>query len=639
MCGIAGVFSLRDPINERDIAEVDQMTHLLTHRGPDTTGFYKDANCVLGNTRLKIIDLSDNAFLPMTNEDESIWIVYNGEATNFRELIQEFKLTEKHTFRSTSDTEVLIHLYEEIGIDFVNQLSGKFAFCLYDKNINRAFVVRDFYGIRPLFTLITQDRFYFASEIKSFMYLDRFNSSIDTEAMFHYFSLAYIPDIHTPFEQIREIQGGILHEIDLNTKTHEEKEYYELRYETDYSLTEENVTDRLHSMMLDSVRRNLISDRPLGMTFSGGFDTSTILALCKELGVNKEMHTFSIVIDEPSFNEKYYQDIMVDFAKPIHHELVVRPGDVLGALHKHMAFLDEPCGDGSTIPIFLLAEDAKKYVSVLLSGEGGDEVFNAYETHGAWKVRNLYRKYIPAAMRKMIYWMAHQLPCNYQKLSFDWLAKRFTEGAELEAPRAHLYWRQVLDEQEKKLLMPDYSGYKRTDDFFADVFHGNDFNEELNRISLVDMKYFFIGDVMLKNDRMIMSQSIEARFPYMDRLLMEFVSSIPPNLRIHGLTRRYIQRQAMKGYLPKKIYRRQNMGLEMPHAMWFLDAFGLTAKEYFTKERIERSGILSHKFVQHLWNEHVEMKRDNGRTLWCIMLFLIWFDMFVYKKDFQNYLT
>lgn len=615
------------------------MTTILRHRGPDQEGFYYDERCALGARRLKIIDLSDNANQPMSNEDQTVWITYNGEITNFKELRKQFKLDEKHQFRSYCDTEVLVHLYEELGIECLNHLTGYFAFCIYDKRSKKAYIVRDFYGIRPLFFLIHSDKLYFSSEIKSFLELSCFTYELDYEAFFHYLSLVYIPGRHTPFKQVKELEGGWLIEVELEKKCFKEKEYYQIRYETDDSITEHEATVRVHELMEDSMRRNLISDAPLGHTLSGGFDTSSMLALSKKLGISRDVHTFSIKMGESSFDESHYQKIMVDFAKPIHHEVYVGPQEVLDNLIVHMAYMDEPTRDGSALPHFILANEAKKYVSVLLSGEEGDEVFNAYETHLAYKVRKLYRKYIPKPLRKLIRAVTGRLPTNYKKLSFDFLAKRFSEGAELSAPEAHFYWRHALNEQEKRLVMPNHSDYKPTEQFFTELFNKADFPDELNRISLIDFKYFFIGDVMVKNDRMFMAHSIEARFPWVDRFLVEYISSLPANLRIKRFTRRYIQKQAMKNHIPDAIYRRQNMGLEMPHAIWFLKELRPFVEQYFTKENIEKTGFLNYDGVHQLWEQHVAKKKDNGRSLWSILIFLIWFDLFVWNKDYKKYVT
>ncbi|RKX96321.1 MAG: asparagine synthase (glutamine-hydrolyzing) [Spirochaetes bacterium] len=638
MCGISGLFTLNSSVTSKDIEEVKAMTSLLRHRGPDCLDIFKDEKCVLGNTRLNIIDLTENAHLPMSNENQKIWITYNGEVTNFKELKEQFHLDKKHRFRSSSDTEVLIHLYEELGIDFLKHLTGMFAFCLYDKNINKAYIVRDFYGIRPLFYMIKRNKFYFASEIKSFLDLDCFNNKIDYEAIYHFLSLAYIPDTLTPFEDIKELQGSHLFEVDLAKKSVQEREYYTIDYKPDYSINEKNIGKELHNILLDSVRRNLIADVPIGLTLSGGVDTSSILALTKELNLSQDVHTYSIKMAESSFDESYYQKIMVDFAKPIHHEVVVTPRDVIDNLIQHMAYMDEPSGDGAAIPSFLLAKEAKKEVSVLLSGEGGDEVFNAYETHRAYKVRKLYRKYIPGLLRKMVKKTAHRLPTSYNKLSFDFLAKRFTEGVEKNIPESHFFWRHVLTEEEKKSIMPNNCDFKKTDSFFTELFNNLTFDDDFNKISLIDIKYYFIGDLMVKNDRTIMAHSIEARFPYMDRLVMEYASKIPPNIRMKGFKGRYVQRKAMKNYLPKQIARRSNMGLEMPHSIWFMNDCKCLVNDFLSKKNIEKTEVLNYKAVDNLWREHREHKRDNGRALWCILNFLIWFDLFVYNKDYKKYL-
>ena len=239
-------------------------------------------------------------------------------------------------------------------MDFLNHISGMFAFCLYDSNLGKAYIARDFYGIRPLFYMIKQGRFYFASEIKSFLDLACFENKINYESIYHFLSLAYIPGKLTPFKDIQEMENGHLFEIDVARGSFQEREYYKINYIPDYSLCEDSIAAELHKVLLDSVRRNLISDAPLGLTLSGGVDTSTLLTLIKELGRSQDIHTYSIKMDESSFDESYYQRIMVNFAKSIHHEIIVKPQDVLDNLISHMAYMDEPSGDGAAIPSFIL---------------------------------------------------------------------------------------------------------------------------------------------------------------------------------------------------------------------------------------------------------------------------------------------
>lgn len=643
MCGISGVISLNEnkPIAEKDLLNAKRMNAVLRHRGPDSQAIKHDKKCILSSTRLNIIDLSHNADLPMQTTDGNIILSYNGEITNFKKLKKDFKLDQKYTFTSTSDTEVLLHLYQELGIDCLKHLSGMFAFALYDKRINKVFIVRDFYGIRPLFYRIKNDRLYFSSEIKSFTETDDFSDAINTEAIYHYFALAYIPEQQTPFTEIKELADSHYIEIDLNIQKTEIVEYYKIDYTPNYDLTEKETTQKVHDLLMDSLDRNLISDAPLGMTLSGGIDTSCMLGMAKALGKSNQMHTYSIKIDEPSFDESYYQNIMANYAGSIHHEIKVNAENVIENLIQHMAFMDEPSGDGAAIPSYILAKEAKKDVSVLLSGEGGDEVFNAYETHGAYMVRNLYRKTTPSVLRNLLRKTATILPTSYNKLSFDFLFKRFTHGAEKNIPEAHFYWRHALNKLEQDKLMPNHNNFEPSEKIFTKMFNSLDFDDDLNKLSLIDIKYFFVCDLMVKNDRTFMANSVEARFPFMDRELIDFTSTIPTSMKVKkfGFNRRYIQKQAMKPYLPKEIFNRKNMGLEMPHSLWFLHKLKPIAEKYFSKNMIDKTQILSYPTVNRMWQEHLARKKDHGRSLWCILNFVIWFELFIEKKNYKDYLT
>jgi asparagine synthase (glutamine-hydrolysing) len=635
MCGIAGLIKLEGAVDPREAAAVETMLDRLRHRGPDDRGVYRGEKVVLGNTRLKIIDLSDNAHLPMSNESGDVRLAYNGEVTNFRELEAEFRLREKYRFRSSSDTETLLHLYEELGLGFFTRLSGMFALCLYDRRAEKAWIARDFYGMRPLFYMAGRGRLWFGSEIKAFLELPGFEGRLDAGALHDYFSLAYIPGEATPFEEVREVRAGELIEADLRAGRWSARRYHELRYDVDETMEEAPAAARLREAMRDAVRRNLISDAPLGLTLSGGVDTACLLALADELGAARRMHTYSIRMAEQSFDESRFQKVLVDRYKPLHHEISVGPSDVEEFLEEHMAFLDEPTGDGAAVPNYLLAREAKKDVRVLLSGEGGDEVFNAYETHGAFKVRRLYRRLAPRLLRAALREAARRLPSSYKKLSLDFLLKRFTAGAEESVPKAHFYWRHVLSEEEKRRLLVR-PGARPTDELFAEMFDALPYDDELNRLSHIDLTYYFVDDLMVKNDRMFMAHSVEARFPYADRLLVDFASRIPTRLKIKGFSRRHIQKRAMADLLPPAIVRRKNMGLEMPHSLWFLKELRPLAEKYFAKKSVEKSGLLHHAAVDALWKEHLAGARDNGRALWCVLMFLVWFDVFVHEKSYRR---
>jgi len=436
MCGIAGIISLKDNLSEKDLSVCENMTNVLRHRGPDNTSFFKDNDCLLGNTRLKIIDLSDQANLPMSNNRNDLIIAYNGEVTNFKELKQQYNLEDSYPFKTHSDTEVLLALYEKIGTKMFKELSGQFVFTLYDKRIKKSFIVRDQFGIRPIFYSIHKGNLYFASEIKSFLEIPDLSLEVDKQAIYDYFSLIYIPGQRTPFSQVKELDGGHFIEIDFSKKDHLIHEYYNLEYCPDYSMTEKEAIDGFYEVMEDSVRRNLISDAPLGMTLSGGLDTSSMLGIMHKLGKSNEVHTFSLKMGEKTFDESKYQRLMSDQTGSIHHEITVNPEDVIQTLIEQMAFMDEPNGNGAVIPSYLLAKEAKKFVKVLISGEGGDEITNGYDTHLANKVRRIYRK-APSLLRKLAFLSAHSLPVSLDKVSFEFMAKRFTEGSDKSPAAAH----------------------------------------------------------------------------------------------------------------------------------------------------------------------------------------------------------
>jgi len=637
MCGIAGVFSCGAELGDADKSDAEKMLATLIHRGPDSRALRAGQGFVLGNTRLKITDPSENAALPMANEDGSVILAYNGAVTNFIDLKQELRLAEKHRFKSSSDAEVLVHLYEEEGIRFLRRLSGMFAFCLYDARRQKAYLARDFFGLRPVFYMPKNGKLYFASTIKAFFELGCFEKKINPEAIHHFLSLAYIPGELTPFEDIKELGGGEYIEIDIARGTWSKNQYYQLNYEQDNSLTEETAAAHLRDLLFNSLERNLAVDAPVGLTLSGGVDTGGLLGMLKSLGRSRRTHTFSIRVGEPSFDESRYQKILVDYANPIHHEISFGAEDVRESLKTHLSYMDEPSGDGAAIPLFLLAREAKNYVSVLLSGEGGDELFNAYETHRAFKARRMYRALAPAAARRMLLRLAEKMPVSFGKLSLDFVAKRFTRGAELDAPGAHMLFREAFSEEDKRRLLPNHDGFAPTDEIFRSLFRDLPFDDDLNKISFIDLKHYFIGDLMVKNDRMLMAHSIEGRYPYMDRPVVEFAARIPVGLKLKGFQGRYIQKKALAGLLPPAILRRRNMGLEMPYSTWFLRELRPLMEEYIAPNRLGRCGLFNHAAVMEIWREHLSRKKDHGRALWSLLSFLVWFDLFIYEGDHKSY--
>ena len=640
MCGISGIISLEKNLSDSDYSTVKRMSDSISHRGPDQQKIIKFDKLILANNRLKIMDLDDRSSLPMSSKDESIWICYNGEISNFKELKNKYKLDDKYDFKGTSDTEVMIYLYKELGISFVNELSGMFAFCLVDFKKKKTWLVRDFFGIIPLFYRIKENKIYFASEIKAFYEINSLEKSLDYHSIYHFFTLAYIPGKHTPFKEINEMRGGQLIEIDNEKNSFFLKKYYNVKYPIDYNITEKDAAKNAYELMLDSVRRNIQSDAPIGTTLSGGIDTSAITCLIKDLGKSKNFHTYSLKMGEKSFDESKYQRLIADYCQTNHHEILITQEDVLNSLYCHMAHIDEPNGNGASIPSFILAKEAKKEVSVLLNGEGGDETFSAYSIYGAYRAKNLYTKFAPKFLRKIIYNLVHKLPTSYKKLSLDFQLKRFTEGAELHPAAAHIYWRHVLTDQEKEDTILNRQGYEKTEKVMIELFEQLDYSDDFNKINFLDIEHFFIDDLLVKNDRMFLANAVESRFPFMDRILFEYMSKVPPNLRMKGINkRRHIEKLAMKNSVPNEILRRGNFGLEMPHSIWFFDNLKPLLKKYLNEKSIKKTEYLSYEKVDKILQLHFSGKKDYGRALWCILMFQMWHEMFIEKNNYKNYLV
>jgi len=636
MCGIAGIASHGAPLGRDEAATVGRMLDVLRHRGPDSRGILSDRRCVFGNARLKIIDRSPAADMPMSSEDGKIWLTYNGEITNFRQL--RAGLEGGRRFRSASDTEVLLRLYEERGIGFLNGLAGMFSFAVYDQRVQKLHLVRDFFGLRPLFYARGPGRLSFASEIKALMETPGFDSSLDTGAVSDYFSLGYVPGAGTPFRSVRELQAGHRLELDLRSGELSESRYHRLSYETDASPGERETAAQLRTRLLDSVGRNLVADVPVGLALSGGIDSTSLLALARELGRSRDLHVFSIKLEEPSFDESRWQKLAVDAVPCVHHQVAVGPSAILENLEASVAYMDEPSVDGAAVPLYLLAREAKKHVSVLLLGEGGDEIFNAYETHRAYRVREAYRQWAPGWLRALLREAAPRLPASYRKLSLDYRLKSFVEGAELSVPESHLFWRHVFSDAEKERLLPALRGGAPSSAAFVEAFERLGFDDDLNKLSLLDIERYFVDDLMVKDDRMVMAHSIEARYPYMDRPLAEFASTIPTRMKVKGFSGRHIQKVAMRGLLPPAILGRTNMGLEMPHSLWFLKEFRPLAEKYFSRKNVAKTELLDPAAVESFWEQHRAGRKDYGRPLWAVLNYLIWFDLFVYNKDYKKHL-
>lgn len=635
MCGICGVLRIHpdaEKIEQSQLErQLDRMTDSLAHRGPNDRGTWSDDRISLGSRRLSVIDLSSAGHMPMANEDGSVRIVYNGELYNFRELKERFKLAERYTFHSRTDTEVLLHLYEELGVEMARHLNGMFAIAIWDGRTEMLHLIRDHIGIKPLFYQQDEKHFRFGSEIKAILTDPRVPRRPSLQALYDFLTFDYVPGIQTAFEGIHEVPPAHWMSVDAvgNTTL---KRYWDLSWQLDESLDEQTASHRAYDLMDKAVERQLVADVPVGVLLSGGMDSSTLVALMSR-HTSEPIHTYSVGFEDASFNELPYARIVAKQFNTIQHEVIVTPDIVRELLPETLRFIDEPYGDGSAIPTYCVCQIAKDEVVVVLSGEGGDEVFAGYDTYAAYKASQWFKQ-IPRVIRqRLIAPMVNGLPVSDKKLSLEFKMKRFLGGQDLSPAEAHLWWRVVLTEAQKhELLAPQV--FKQFEPrasvrHFTEVFDQSNATETLSRLMHIDSAVFLPDDLMIKNDRMSMAHSLEARVPFTDPDLMTFMASVPARLKLPGLRKKNLMRHAMKGSLPPAILDKKKVGLEMPYSRWFKKELKETLLYHLSPARLGERGLFNPLAVQLLIDEHLAGKRDHGRALWGLLNYALWLELYI----------
>jgi asparagine synthase (glutamine-hydrolysing) len=607
------------------------MTDVLTHRGPDDRGVWLDDRVALGHRRLSIIDLSAHGRQPMGNEDGSVQITYNGEVYNFADLKRRFKLAERHTFQSRTDTEVLVHLYEELGMDMLSELNGMFAFAIWDARRRELYLARDAYGIKPLFYTRQGDRLLFASEIKALLEDPDVPRRVNLQALHDFLTYDYIPGAQTAFEGIHELPPAHLLKIDAEGRI-TIRRYRELSYVVDDSISEEQAARQSLEIMERAVERQLVADVPVGVMLSGGLDSSTLVALMSRR-TSEPVHTYSVGFADPSFNELPYARIVADTFKTIQREIVVTPQLVRDLLPKYLSYIDEPYADGSAIPTYYVCQLARDEVVVVLSGEGGDEAFAGYDTHAAYQVSRWARR-VPRWIRQgLMAPVVNLLPTSDKKLSLEFKLKRFLGGLDLDPAQAHIWWRIVLTEaQKRELYSPQVLEQLRPEPparHALDVYNRSNAKHVLNRLLHIDSAVFLPDDLMIKNDRMSMAHSLEARVPFTDTELTDYMSRVPPHLKLKGLRKKHIMRKALAGVLPAAILNKKKVGLEMPYSRWLRHELKDLLLDYCAPSRIADTGLFRPAGITALVDQHLSGRFDHGRALWGLLNYLMWLELYI----------
>jgi asparagine synthase (glutamine-hydrolysing) len=628
MCGICGVFHFDGQSPSRQI--LSAMTNSLRHRGPDAGGTHIKGAVGLGHRRLAVIDLSERGRQPMSIEDDSIWITYNGEIYNYIDIKHALESL-GHIFHSESDTEVILHAYKEWGIDCLEHFNGMFAFALWDDRIKKLWLVRDRLGIKPLFYFHRNDRFLFASEIKSILCDPSVGREVDLEGLHHYLSFNYTPAPYTLFEGIRQLLPG--HYVFVDGDGHFTcKAYWDVSYQRKRTEQEAELIQEFASRLSESVKMQMVSDVPLGAFLSGGVDSSSIVYWMSRHS-NQPVKTFSIGFQEKSYNELIYAKTVAERCNTDHYEHVVLP-DASNVLPKIVWHAEEPTADSSMLPVYYLAKMTRESVTVALSGDGADETLAGYETYSAYYLGQLYRLLPGIIRQKVLNPIITSLPVSYTKMSWDFKLKSFVRGVEGDYEARHASWRTIFDEEAKRYIYSDeMSGFLKKINslsLYTSAFNQADSMHPLDRMLYADTRFYLPNDMLVKVDRMSMAHSLEVRVPFLDHNLVEFAASLPPKMKLHYFFKgKYILKKMLRQALPGIPVWRKKQGFNVPKGIWFVGELRDFVFDNLSSSQINRMGIFKPEKVSQLVNEHIAKEKDNSHQIWGLLYLSLWWQQFI----------
>ena len=624
MCGICGIVFLEPDVSPSQSA-LEAMNRTMIHRGPDDEGYFISGPVGLAMRRLSIIDLQGGR-QPISNEDGSIHVVFNGEIYNFLEL-RTYLAARGHIFRSNSDTEVIVHLYEEHGHECVNRLYGMFSFALWDGRNDALLLARDRLGIKPLHYSFTPNRLLvFASEIKALLAAG-ISREPDYQALYDYLSLMYVPTPSSAFAAIKKLPPASY--LVCSRSGVKIVQYWDIPLPDAGSENgaSGNYEDEILSLLEKAVARHMIADVPVAAFLSGGLDSTTVAAImATKLGM--PLKTFTIGFHHASYDESKEARLVAETLGTAHHEQKVGP-DMIESIPGLLDMFDEPFADYSAIPTFLVSKFAAKEVKVVLTGDGGDEIFAGYPTHYAYRVSRLFRL-IPRLIReRLINPLVAALPTSMDRISFDYMAKRFVTGVDLPFEQGHYWWKVIFNEEEKALLCSAdlvRAGFRDSFEVFERYFSKARKAHPLNQLLYVDAKTFLLDDNLVKVDRMTMANSLEARVPLLDHELVERLATIPPHIKSRGFETKRLLRKAVKPLLPRSIRKGKKKGFTPPLPYWIKGELRPLFEEYFAESRLNSFGILDARYCRDLLTEHLHGQRDNNRQLWTVLGLMRWLE-------------
>jgi len=619
MCGISGF------IGNFSKNDLEKMNNVMVHRGPDDSGIYFKNNVGLAHRRLSIIDL-EGGHQPMSNEDNTVWIVFNGEIYNFQDLKKQH--LGSHKFKTRSDTEVIIHLYEEYGEKCINYLRGMFAFAIWDERKKKLLLVRDRFGIKPLYYARTGKGFIFASELKAILETEAVPREVDKQALNLYLTFRYVPGLRTMIDSVQKLEPA--HYLVYQNGRLKIRQYWDLNFQKDENKSEEYYSQALKELLKKSIDIRLISEVPLGAYLSGGLDSSFMVGLMSQL-MTEPVKTFTAGFEGGWHDESPYAEFIAKKFRT-DHRLLKTKADAVSVLEKVIWHLDEPLADAATIPTYLLSQLTKKYVTVILSGEGADELLAGYE-----KYKYLfYREKLSPLFYKPLFSIMSKMFHNKIKLQrgFSLLGSKGCTG------QNYLNFAAVFTQQEKQeLLGPELKELKNethepveiVDKYLTNDGNSGDF---LDQLMYLDIKTWLPNDVLLKNDKMTMAHSLEARVPFLDHKFAEFVSTIPSRFKLKGLSEKYILRKAMEGLIPDAIIKRKKHGFTVPISEWMQNGLKEYTAALLNKKRIKSSGFWNYSYIEKLLERDLN-NEFYKRQFWTIVTFEIWHKIFI-ERDYLS---
>ncbi len=622
MCGITGF--LLNGVLENQRETLRRMTASLRHRGPDDEGLYLDESVALGACRLSVIDLRTGR-QPISNEDGTVWVVQNGEIYNFAVLRSQLE-RRGHRFRTQSDTEVLAHAYEEYGEDCVSHLDGMFALAIWDAGHRALFLARDRMGEKPLYYYAGPHAFVFGSELRALLEHPAVPHELSVESLSRYLAYEYVPAPHSIFTGIAKLPPGHMLTVSPGGKPRVVR-YWDLSFAPESSIDEREWAERLMTQLKTSVKRRLVSDVPLGMFLSGGTDSSAIVAMAAGFSGTRPLKTFTVGFAESTYDERPFARAVAEHFSTEHAEVMFSPEDAAALVEDVGGLLDEPLVDGSFLPTYVLSRFARRAVTVVLSGDGGDEVFCGYPTfladRGVRWVRHLPRWAQTLATRAV-----NHLPPSSRYGSAEFLLKQFFRGLP------------YSPEVRTQLLLGGLTAPERTALFSPGVraaCAGFDPYEELasavaelpglapvDRLIYQHYKFYLADQNLVTVDRASMACGLEVRAPFLDHALVELAGRIPSHLKLRGWETKYLLKRALRGYLPDAILTRRKQGFGVPIGAWLRGPLRRALEERLAPERVSRLGLFNPAVVRQLVAEHVEGRVDHRKILWALMMFDAW---------------